>query len=58
MALKDAVNARGVTFITHTRLHGRTLLRFVGGNPNLTRAELRACWDAIVSAAGVLRTER
>jgi aromatic-L-amino-acid decarboxylase len=48
----DAVNASGVAFLSHTSLHGRTVLRLAIGNRRTTEDDVRLAWDALRGAAG------
>lgn len=50
-AICERVNAGGEAFIGHTRLGGRTVIRFAVGNARTTEADVRAAWEAIQRAA-------
>ncbi|MGE5690319.1 MAG: pyridoxal phosphate-dependent decarboxylase family protein [Pseudomonadota bacterium] len=47
----DAVNASGVAFLSHTRLHGRYVLRLAIGNLRTTEDDVRRTWAALRAAA-------
>jgi aromatic-L-amino-acid/L-tryptophan decarboxylase len=44
------VNERGRTFISHTRLNGRYVLRLAVGNERTTEDDVRLAWDELRSA--------
>lgn len=48
----DRVNATGEAFLTHTRLHGRMVLRLAIGNLKTTEAHVARAWALLVEAAG------
>jgi aromatic-L-amino-acid decarboxylase len=50
-ALMARVNERGETYISHTKLDGRVVLRLAIGNAATTDDDVRGAWDAIRSAA-------
>jgi aromatic-L-amino-acid decarboxylase len=50
-AILDRVNASGRAYISHTRLHGRYVLRASFGNPRQTEAHVRRLWDLLREAA-------
>jgi aromatic-L-amino-acid decarboxylase len=45
------VNAAGPVFLSHTKLHGRVVLRVAIGNLRTTRRHVEAAWQLIRSAA-------
>ncbi|OGU02865.1 MAG: amino acid decarboxylase [Gemmatimonadetes bacterium GWC2_71_10] len=46
-AILAAVNAEGSTFLSATKLHGRTVLRLTIGNIRTTRAHVAQAWDVL-----------
>jgi aromatic-L-amino-acid decarboxylase len=50
-ALMERVNAGGEIFISHTKLHGRFVLRLAVGNARTTEADLARAWDVLRRAA-------
>lgn len=48
----DRVNASGEAFLTHTRLHGRMVLRLAIGNVKTTQAHVARTWAILREAAG------
>ena len=50
-ALMARVNERGETYISHTKLDGRVVLRLAIGNAATTDEDVRGAWDAIRAAA-------
>jgi aromatic-L-amino-acid/L-tryptophan decarboxylase len=50
-AIMDRVNASGEAFLSHTELHGRTVLRLAVGSYRTTEDDVRRAWDALRSAA-------
>jgi aromatic-L-amino-acid decarboxylase len=46
-ALMERVNATGEIFISHTRLHGRFVLRLAVGNARTTEDDVRRAWDLL-----------
>jgi len=46
-ALLERVNRTGEIFISHTRLHGRYVLRLAVGNARTTEADVRRAWDVL-----------
>jgi aromatic-L-amino-acid/L-tryptophan decarboxylase len=46
-ALLERVNASGELFISHTRLHGRYVLRLAIGNARTTEDDVRRAWDVL-----------
>jgi aromatic-L-amino-acid/L-tryptophan decarboxylase len=46
-ALLERVNATGEIFISHTRLHGRYVLRVAIGHERTTEADVRRAWDVL-----------
>ncbi len=47
----EALNRSGVAFLSHSRLHGRTVMRLSVGNLRTTEDHLRRTWDALQEAA-------
>lgn len=47
----DRVNASGEAFLTHTRLHGRMVLRLAVGNVKTTEAHVARAWELLREAA-------
>jgi aromatic-L-amino-acid decarboxylase len=45
--LLDRVNAAGEVFLSHTRLHGRYVLRLAVGNARTTEDDVRLAWDVL-----------
>ena len=50
-ALLERVNAGGEVYLSHTRLHGRYVLRLAVGNLRTTEADVRVAWAALRAAA-------
>ena len=50
-ALLEKVNASGQTFISHTELNGRYVLRIAIGNLATTREDVQAVWELIRASA-------
>lgn len=48
-----AVNASGVAYLSHTRLHGRYVIRLAIGNLRTTRRHLEDAWRLLREAAAV-----
>jgi aromatic-L-amino-acid decarboxylase len=46
-SLLEQVNRSGEIFISHTRLHGRYVLRFAIGNARTTEEDVRRGWEAL-----------
>ena len=46
-ALMERVNATGEIFISHTKLHGRFVLRLAVGNARTTEDDVRRAWDLL-----------
>jgi aromatic-L-amino-acid/L-tryptophan decarboxylase len=46
-ALLERVNATGEAFLSHTRLHGRYVLRLAVGNARTTEDDVRLAWDLL-----------
>ncbi len=46
-AILERVNRSGEIFISHTRLHGRYVLRMAIGSERTTEADVRRAWDVI-----------
>jgi aromatic-L-amino-acid decarboxylase len=46
-ALMERVNATGEIFVSHTKLHGRLVLRLAVGNARTTEADVRRAWDIL-----------
>ena len=51
-ALMERVNASGEVFLSHTRLHGRFVLRLAIGNFRTTEDDVRLAWDVLRREAG------
>jgi aromatic-L-amino-acid decarboxylase len=51
-ALLERVNASGETFLSHTRLGGRFVLRLAIGNFRTTDDDVRLAWDVLRREAG------
>jgi aromatic-L-amino-acid/L-tryptophan decarboxylase len=49
-AIVDRVNRSGELFLSHTRLHGRYVLRLAIGNERTTEADVGRAWDALRAA--------
>ena len=49
--LLERVNATGEMFISHTKLHGRYVLRLAIGNLRTTRADVEAAWGILAAEA-------
>ncbi len=47
----DRVNASGRAFLTHTSVHGRTVLRLAIGNLRTERADVERTWELLREAA-------
>ena len=43
----DQVNRSGEIFISHTKLHGRYVMRLAIGNARTTEADVRRAWDVL-----------
>ncbi len=50
-ALLDRVNASGKTFLSHTELNGRFVIRFAIGNVGTTQQDVDEIWDLIQQSA-------
>jgi aromatic-L-amino-acid decarboxylase len=50
-AIMARVNESGVAFLSHTRLHGRFVLRLAVANARTTEEDVRVAWDALREAA-------
>ena len=46
-AIVDRVNRSGELFLSHTRLHGRYVLRLAIGNERTTEDDVRRAWEAL-----------
>jgi aromatic-L-amino-acid/L-tryptophan decarboxylase len=46
-ALVERVNRTGEIFLSHTKLHGRYVLRLAIGNARTTEADVRRAWDVL-----------
>jgi aromatic-L-amino-acid/L-tryptophan decarboxylase len=46
-AILERVNASGEIFISHTKLHGRYVLRLAIGNERTTEDDVRRAWDVL-----------
>ena len=53
--LLQRVNASGEIFISHTRLHGRYVLRLAVGNARTTEDDVRLAWDVLRREAARLQ---
>lgn len=53
-ALMDAVNAEGEIFISHTKLHGKLVLRLAVGNIRTTEVHVQHAWHVLQSHAARL----
>ncbi len=53
-ALMGRVNAAGEIFLSHTRLHGRFVLRLAIGNARTTEDDVRLAWDVLRREAAAL----
>jgi aromatic-L-amino-acid decarboxylase len=51
-ALMNRVNASGETFISHTKLDGKLVLRLAIGNYRTTEEDVRAAWQVLLREAG------
>jgi aromatic-L-amino-acid/L-tryptophan decarboxylase len=49
-ALLESVNRSGEIFVSHTRLHGRYVIRFAVGNARTTEADVRRAWEVLRNA--------
>lgn len=49
-AILARVNASGEAFLSHTELHGRTVLRLAVGNYRTTEGDVRRAWNALRAA--------
>ena len=57
-ALLEAINATGKTFIIHTEVGGKYMLRFALGSTYVQRQHVEAAWRVIISKVdGVLNQE-
>lgn len=54
-ALMHRVNASGETFISHTKLNGRFVLRLAIGNARTTEDDVRLAWDVLRREAAALQ---
>ena len=43
----ERVNARGEVFLSHTKLHGRYVLRLAVGNLRTTEDDVQRAWDVL-----------
>jgi aromatic-L-amino-acid decarboxylase len=43
----EAVNATGEAYLSHTRLHGRTVLRLAIGNVRTEERHVRRAWELL-----------
>ncbi len=57
-AICERVNASGDAFIGHTRLAGRTVIRFAVGNARTTEADVRRAWEALQREAAAEEAAR
>jgi aromatic-L-amino-acid/L-tryptophan decarboxylase len=51
--IMTSVNASGRMFLSHTKLRGRTCLRFAIGNIRTTESHVRRAWELLKEAAAV-----
>jgi aromatic-L-amino-acid decarboxylase len=51
----EAVNAGGEAYLSHTRLHGRTVLRLAVGNARTEQRHVRRAFELLRGAAAALR---
>jgi aromatic-L-amino-acid decarboxylase len=51
----DRVNASGRVYLSHTRLHGRIVLRLAIGNLRTERRHVAEAWSLLKAAAGEAR---
>jgi aromatic-L-amino-acid decarboxylase len=49
--LLDRANASGEVFLSHTKLHGRYVLRLAIGNARSTEADVARAWDVLRASA-------
>ena len=56
-SLLTTLNASGRLYLTHTRLHGRYVIRLVGGQTNLTRQHVQDAWALVQEVAAGLLVE-
>jgi aromatic-L-amino-acid/L-tryptophan decarboxylase len=56
--IMEQVNASGGAFLSHTRLHGKLVLRLAIGNIRTEQKHVAHVWDLLRDAAGILRTSR
>jgi aromatic-L-amino-acid/L-tryptophan decarboxylase len=57
-ALLERVNASGEVFLSHARLHDRTVLRLAIGNFRTTEDDVRLAWDVLRREAALLGLRR
>lgn len=55
--LRDELNASGKLYLTHTRLHGKILLRMVIGQSRVEKEQVMQSWKLIVERAEALVSE-
>ena len=55
-ALLEQVNASGEAFLSHTKLHGRYVLRLAVGNLRSTEGDVRRAWDVVRAQAALAHT--
>jgi aromatic-L-amino-acid decarboxylase len=53
-AIVERVNRSGELFLSHTRLHGRYVIRLAVGNERTTEADVRRAWEALTVAAAMV----
>jgi aromatic-L-amino-acid/L-tryptophan decarboxylase len=53
-ALLDRVNTSGEAFLSHTRLHGRFVLRLAIGHERTSEEDVRLAWDVLRREAASL----
>src|SRR5436190_15114689 len=54
----EKINTSGRAYLTHTKLHGRTVLRVGLGNVLTTEEHLRDAWELIRETANELKSEK
>ncbi len=56
-ALLQRLNATGEVYLSHTRLHGRTVLRLAVGNLRTTEKHVARAWELIQEQAARLERD-
>lgn len=49
--LLKQINEEGQIFMTHTKLNGKYVIRWVGGHPDLTKKHVEKAWEIIMQKA-------